>query len=355
MESVLIKTQEGKVIKFRSMRNAIRTLRAVAEVDSTTTPWTYTYDDRPIIIKKTFGCSSAYAKSLLDSHGYQVVEEGKAEQTEEQYRAEQSEKSEAYKESQKEMKEKEKKEEQKEEKKEEKRVNENHHQFDTLLTVISCRLNALLVGPAGSGKTTAAEKVAEKLGLPFYSISVGNQTTKHEFFGYQDANGRYVRSLFREAYENGGVFLIDEMDAGNSNVIISINSALANGVCAFADGMVNKHPDFIVIASANTFGNGANAMFVGRNQLDGATNDRFVTIYWEYDLALEERLCENKKWLTEVRRIRAIVEKNKMRYIISPRASMFGAKLLNAGMEWEQVMKMVIYKGMNETEKQLLK
>lgn len=230
-----------------------------------------------------------------------------------------------------------------------------HKQFGTLLRILTARLNALLIGPAGSGKTTAAEKVAETLGLKYYSVSVGAQTTTTAFFGYTDAHGKYNRTLFREAYENGGVFLIDEMDAGNANVLVSINQALANSSCAFPDNkMVTKHPDFVIIASANTWGSGASREYVGRNQLDAATKDRFIPLLWDYDFELEEALTSNKIWLAEVRRVRAAVEKHGIRQIISPRASLYGSKLLDTGLEFDEVKKMVLLKDMNETDIKLV-
>lgn len=225
-----------------------------------------------------------------------------------------------------------------------------HYQFKVLLAVIASRVNALLVGPAGSGKTTAAEMAAKELGISYFAISVGMQTTKTEFFGYNDANGRYVRTLFREAYENGGVFLIDEMDAGNANVMTCMNQALANNSCAFPDGMVNKHNDFVIVASANTFGTGANREYVGRNQLDAATLDRFAVIEWNYDEKLERKLCSNVKWLEYVLKCRENASKHKIRTVVSPRASIGGAKMIAAGMKPKQAIDLLIRKGMNDTE-----
>ena len=42
------------------------------------------------------------------------------------------------------------------------------------------------------------------------------------------------------------------------------------------------------MATANTFGTGADPIYAGRNQLDGATLDRFVVIEMTYDAALED-------------------------------------------------------------------
>lgn len=229
-------------------------------------------------------------------------------------------------------------------------IGQQHTQFAQLLRTVGCRINAMLVGPAGWFKTSTSEAVANALKLPFYSISVGMQTTKSEFFGYMDATGRYVRTLFREAYEKGGVFLLDEMDAGNANVLTAVNQALANRVCAFPDGMVKKHEDFVVIAAANTFGRGADRMFVGRQQLDAATLDRFAVIDWGTDEAMEEAIVRDKKWLGYVRACRDNVEKYKIRHIISPRASFYGDHLLAAGMPISDVIDMLIRKGIEETE-----
>ena len=103
-----------------------------------------------------------------------------------------------------------------------------HKDFDDLLTVVSCGLHAFLVGPAGSFKTSTAHKVAEALALEFSSLSICQQTTQVSLLGYLNATGNYVTTEFRKRYEQGGVFLLDEIDNGNANVLAVLNSALAN-------------------------------------------------------------------------------------------------------------------------------
>src|SRR5690606_24542114 len=138
-------------------------------------------------------------------------------------------------------------------KKETKKVENQHFLFPQVLKALVARVNVALVGPAGSGKTSMVHNAADALDLQFYSKSVSAQTGVHEFFGYQDANGKFVRTLFREAYEKGGVFLVDEFDAGNPNVLAALNQATANGSCAFPDKMVDKHKDFIAVMAGNTY------------------------------------------------------------------------------------------------------
>ena len=207
-------------------------------------------------------------------------------------------------------------------------------------------MNILLVGPAGSGKTTCCEKVAEILGLPFHAMSVGPETMKSDLLGFVDAAGNYHTTELRRAFENGGLLLLDELDAGSAGSITVLNSLLANGYCAFPDGMVKRHPNFRCIAAANTFGRGADRMYVGRNQLDAATLDRFKVMDFDYDEAMERQLAGNDLWVDKVQRYRQKAFSLKLRVVISPRASIDGARLLNQFTE-EEVEEMCIWKGLD--------
>ena len=217
-----------------------------------------------------------------------------------------------------------------------------HHQhFTLLLQTLSTNQPAMLVGPAGTGKSFAAQSAAELMELPFYAMSVGAQTSKSDLIGYMDANGRYVKTSFRDAYESGGLFLLDEIDAGNSNVLIQLNAALANGYMSFPDGMITKHDSFRLVATANTFGLGANRQYVGRNQLDAATLDRFVVITWPIDDAVEQQMAVGPygaDWYKVVRMVRDHVDTNDMRIVVSPRATARGSVMLAANVDFNQVL-----------------
>lgn len=239
-------------------------------------------------------------------------------------------------------------------------VGRQHKQFPVLLAIIARRRNVWLAGPAGSGKTSAAHAAARSLSLDFGAISVGPQTTQSALFGYMDAHGHYVPTEFRRRYESGGVFLFDEIDRGNPGVITALNQAIENGTCAFPDGMIPKHPNFIAIAAANTFGTGASREYVGALQLDAATLDRFVMLAWEYDETLEHDLAlatfqaaggtdfqALDNWLAKVRRARERAAELQIRHVVSPRASIIGADLLAAGMDAETVAAITLWKGLD--------
>lgn len=225
-----------------------------------------------------------------------------------------------------------------------------HKALPTIVTAICAGVHPFLVGPAGSGKTTLAEQVAKVLEINFGFAS--RVTSEFKLLGFVDATGRCVRTSFRECFENGGVFLFDEVDASDADAVTSFNAALSNGYCDFPDGMVYKHDDFYAIAAGNTYGRGADRQYVGRNQLDAATLDRFAIFCVDYDEALEIELCGNITWAKYVQSVRAAVESQQVRHIVSPRASITGARLLAAGMEPDAVCEAVIWKGLDSASRQ---
>ena len=245
-----------------------------------------------------------------------------------------------------------------------------HHKFPLLVAAVAARVNVMLVGPAGSGKTTAAVKCAKALGLPFYGT--GAISNEFKLTGFIDAQGRIVSTAFRRAFEHGGVFLFDEMDASLPAALLAFNAALANDWMDFPDANVKRHPDFCVIAGANTFGTGADRQYVGRNQLDAASLDRYAVLDWDYDEALEAALvgapaprnapapasvtplsegeaqARSHQFLERVRKVRSAVNELKVRHVVSPRAVIHGSKLLAAGWSWSQVEDAVLWKGLDK-------
>lgn len=232
-----------------------------------------------------------------------------------------------------------------------------HPLFDMFLTLVVCGREkhgapVMLVGPAGSGKTTACEHAAQALGLPFYTN--GALTGAHELMGYKDAAGTYHGTPFRAAFEHGGVYLMDEMDRSDPAAVLSLNSALANRFAAFPDRAepVKAHPDFIPVVAANTYGRGADRLYIGANQLDASTLDRFAVLSWDYDEALERALAGDDAWCAYVQAARAAAVDLKIRHVISPRASMSGAVMRRAGLPFDMVAEAALWKGLDKEQRE---
>ena len=232
-------------------------------------------------------------------------------------------------------------------------LGKQHFQFEKLSKYVQTKNNIFLVGSAGSGKTTAARNIAKALNIKFYFTGAIN--SEYKLTGFIDAQGRIVNTEFRKAYENGGLFLFDEIDASFPQAILAFNAALANDFMDFPDKKVPKHKNFYCIAAANTFGTGADRQYVGRNQLDAATLDRFITLNWEIDETLEHELAKNYEWVNYVQKARKAASKIGERHIISPRASMQGADLLRIGIDRKEVEKDVLWKGLDASRIQMIK
>jgi len=224
-----------------------------------------------------------------------------------------------------------------------------HYQLPTLIKIIAAKLNVYLVGPAGAGKTYAAIQCAKALGVEFYFT--GAVASEFKLTGFIDAQGRIVSTEFRKAFENGGLFLFDEIDASYPQAVLAFNAALANDYMDFPDKRVERNEKFYCIAAANTYGQGADRQYVGRNQLDAASLDRFAFLDWKYDENLERELAKNQDWSNYVQKIRRYIETQKIRHVVSPRASINGAKLLAEGISRETVEQTIIWKGLDESVK----
>jgi cobaltochelatase CobS len=211
--------------------------------------------------------------------------------------------------------------------------------------------NIMLVGPAGTGKTTLANHAAKALDRQFAFISLSAGVTETHLFGrmlpQSDGTWAYVESPFIRIYRNGGVFLFDEVDAADGNVMVSVNAALANGIlCNPVTGeVIQRHADTLIITAANTYGRGGDMVYVGRNALDGATLDRFVLakLLVCYDTDLEYDLCKTldqssaDQLFDWVRELRERIGQNRLRRVASTRLVEQAVKAMRAGRTLEQV------------------
>lgn len=222
-----------------------------------------------------------------------------------------------------------------------------HFLFPEILETVNAGLHVALIGPAGSGKSTVCSQIADALSLKYFLQN--SVTGTHELAGYMDAHGKYNTTAFRAAFELGGLMLIDEVDTSDPGALKWINTALANGYAMFPDkpDPVHRHKDFRAIIAANTFGNGADRVYVGANQLDASTLDRFIFFQFDYDEKLEKMLSGNAKWAERVQTLRKAAAAEKARIVISPRASQHGAKLLALGWKQDIVEDRVIWKGID--------
>ena len=234
-----------------------------------------------------------------------------------------------------------------------------HPKLATLLRALSVKqangfaVNVFLVGGTSSGKTHGAGQAAKAMGRTFGAH--GAMMMSHELMGFIDASGHYHRTPFRDAFENGGVVLLDEVDSWDASVTLSLNAALANGYASFPDGMIPRHPDCVIIGGANTHGTGATAEYVGRNRLDQAFISRFpVRIEWNPDPALELAISGNPEFARRVQAARERARSAGLKHLIDARQMQAGAALIAAGFTSDEAADMTYLAGLSKEQRRMV-
>lgn len=218
--------------------------------------------------------------------------------------------------------------------------------FENILHLVAAHENVYLYGPAGSGKNTIAEQIADALGVDFYYQNT--LVTKFDVSGYKNAQGEYEETPFYKAWKNGGLFFADELDNSTAEAIIALNAALANGYYTFPNSSekVAKHPDFFCIAAGNTSGQGATEEYCGRYQMDESSRDRFAFVEIDYNAKVEESICGGHLDILDfVRDLRSVTKSLQIKLICGYRAISRLAKFYD-DMDTTFVLDSFIFKGL---------
>ncbi len=206
--------------------------------------------------------------------------------------------------------------------------------------------NVYIYGPAGTGKTKLAQHIAEAMGLAHGMISCTSGMSESKIEGRMVPNlttglEHLRHTRFIEIYRDGGIFLFDEIDSADPNVLLVLNAALSNEGMQLPDGtFLARHPNAYVLAAGNTNGMGADRAYVGRNQLDAAFLDRFqgARLPMDYDRDIERGICANGEALERVWSIRTAAFEAKLKRPVGMRFVEGVAKLLGIGFTVDQAI-----------------
>lgn len=185
--------------------------------------------------------------------------------------------------------------------------------------------NIWMVGPAGCGKSTIARNIAQDMQLPYLCISCGIGTSATEFIGYKYPTRESTR--FGEYYAKPSIILIDEMTALDPAVAQILNAALANDEIETTTGLVQRHPECVIIATSNTFGFGCDRQYVANNQLDASTIDRFIGGIVEVTYSAKYESRYDSEVVEYVNTLRTFVKDTSLRKVLSTRMIQAGHNL----------------------------
>lgn len=241
-------------------------------------------------------------------------------------------------------------------------VSRLHTNTPQLVKFISAKLPVYMYGPTGSSKTNVVFRIAKALEIPIQSVTVSPQTPKSELLGYKDAHGNYQEGVCYKPFTEGGILLVNELDNGNAASNAVLNQLMDEAVF-FPCGMKERNKDFIMIATANTLGNGANRQYVGRSPQDKALLNRFVYLHWPWDKKLERLLAteeyfryggkeerEVTRTLNSFWRFRAAVEELQLDHIMSMRNLLQFVRLKAIGVDDSTATRCCVARGLDKEQ-----
>lgn len=212
-----------------------------------------------------------------------------------------------------------------------------HPVLDELLERIGLgQRSFLLVGPAGTGKTTIGEQVREALKASGTTFTMSEDQRREAFVGHKGYDIQQGTTPFQEtalcrdldisAKEEKPfvVSIFEEIDGSNPNVLLTINT-LENRFLVTADDpdrpRRNRGPNHVMIATANTFASAqtGSMAYVGRNQLDAATLSRYITLWVGYDPKVERAIVGDNEAVSLFENVRRKVDQYRLKRVACTR------------------------------------
>lgn len=217
----------------------------------------------------------------------------------------------------------------------------------SLMMAMEMNIPAFLWGHSGTGKTTIYEQIACRTNRPMLRVQhTANMEEEHIVGGWRLRDGRTIFELgpLPLAMKHGWIYMADEYDFGRPEVL-SVYQAILEGKALVikeadaANRVIQPHPDFRIIATGNTNGQGdETGLYNGTNLQNAANFERFgVVEQMPYmDKKLESRLISQQadiplkdaeKLVDFAGRIRQEFDGGKIGNPISPRSLIYAAKI----------------------------
>jgi AAA+ superfamily predicted ATPase len=120
-------------------------------------------------------------------------------------------------------------------------------------------INALFTGPSGTGKTMAAEIIANELGIDLYKIDLATVVSK--YIGETEKN---LDKIFKEAQDSNSILFFDEADAifGKRSEVRDSHDRYANIEIAYLLQKMEEYQGMVILAT--NFGKNLDEAFARR-------------------------------------------------------------------------------------------
>jgi MoxR-like ATPase len=141
-----------------------------------------------------------------------------------------------------------------------------------------------ITGHSGNGKTVMVEQACARLNREMTRVQISPETDTDDLLGgfrLIDGDTVFVKGPVVNAMERGAVLLLDEVDRSSSKLMCLQSILEGKAILIAKTGeVIHPHPQFTVIATANTKGRGSDdGKYVFATIMDDAFLERFnITI-----------------------------------------------------------------------------
>jgi MoxR-like ATPase len=161
------------------------------------------------------------------------------------------------------------------------------------------KLNTLLLGEAGCGKTLSLKRLAFELGVPYKSVSLNGACTVEDLIGHYTRVGAewaWVDGWLTKLARHGGIFVAEEINAAPPEILFILHDLLGHvtrkiDLTQAGGEVVHANEEFFFAATANPD-------YDGTNTFNKALKDRFdVVLEYFYDVTVEQNFIRDKNLL----------------------------------------------------------
>ena len=161
------------------------------------------------------------------------------------------------------------------------------------------KMNVLLQGDAGTGKTTSAMAYPPQRKMNFFAVPSNNAIDFTQLVGglFPDADGKlkFIDGAVTRIVREGGLLLINELNNAPKNLSQYLMSLLDDRRCitlmSHDNEVIEAHPDLLVVADMNP-------NYRGTQLLNEAWKDRFeIKLNYTYDNAIEKQIVKSSALL----------------------------------------------------------
>lgn len=172
---------------------------------------------------------------------------------------------------------------------------------------------ALLIGSAGTGKTSLAESIANEMHRPYYRVNLNGYVTPDMLVGRPQARGEkgsgtttfFQYGIIPKALREGAVLILDEINAALPDTLFVLHPLLESEPRLFipeTEEEILPQDGFTVIATMNP-----SHEYAGTRGLNAALYSRF-SIVLRFETLQGEALCEALRANVESAKDDAVVE-----------------------------------------------